>query len=73
MARLQALAGAMFFGVISILCLAGAYAMWPAHFFSTPFASMTVTMLSRSAASTILGIIGLEFLASLAIVTLSDK
>ncbi len=47
--------------------------MWPADFFSTPFASMTVIMLSRSAASTLLGILGLEFLASLAIVTLSDK
>ena len=62
-----------FFAAISLLSLVGAYAMWPSHFFGTPFVHMTFVMLLRSAASTILAIVGLEFLGSLAIVALSDR
>ena len=69
----QMLAGALFFAAVSLLCLAGAYAMWPLHFFSTPFSQMTFEMWLRSAASTVLAFIGLEFLGSLAIVALSNS
>ena len=71
MVRRQVLAGALFFAAISLLSLAGAYAMWLSHFFSTPFAQVTFDMLLRSVASAVLAIFGIEFLASLAIVALS--
>jgi hypothetical protein len=67
------LAGALFFAAFFFLFSGGAYAMWPSNFFSTPFAQMTFGMLLRSVASPVLAIIGLEFLGSLAIVTLSDR
>ena len=67
------LAGALFFAVVSLLALVGAYVMWPMHFFSTPFSQMTLEFWLRSAASTVLAIIGLEFLGSFAIVALSDS
>ena len=65
-------AGAVFFGVCAVLLLVGAYAMWPADFFATAFAEMSAATLIRAAASLILGAIGLEFLAALAIVTQTD-
>jgi hypothetical protein len=47
--------------------------MWPSDFFSTPFSEMTFGVLLRAIASPMLAVIGLEFLAALAIVTLSDS
>ena len=55
----------MFFG--------GAYLMWPADFFSIPFADMTFAMLLRAAATLALAAIGLEFLGGLFIVTQSEQ
>jgi hypothetical protein len=66
------LAGAIFFGTFAIVFLSGAYVMWPPDFFSTQFVDMTFSMLLRAAASPVLGIVGLEFLGGLAIVTQSD-
>ena len=65
-------AGAIFFGTCAVLLLIGAYVMWPADFFGTAFSEMTAAMLLRAAASLVLAIIGLEFLAALAIVTQAD-
>jgi hypothetical protein len=47
--------------------------MWPPDFFSSSLSDMTSGMLLRAAASIVLAIVGLEFLAALAIVTLSDR
>ena len=66
------LAGALFFGTFAVVFLGGAYAIWPADFFSTPFSEMASGMLLRAAASLVLAIVGLEFLGGLAIVTQSD-
>ena len=70
---LKPVAGPVFFGVIAVLLFAGSYAMWPPGFFSTPYSDMTLGMLLRAVASPILAAIGLEFLAALAIVVLSDN
>jgi protein-S-isoprenylcysteine O-methyltransferase Ste14 len=70
---LKPAAGPIFFAVIALLLLAGSYAMWPEGFFSTPFLEMTTGMLLRAVASLILVVIGVEFLAALAIVSLSDN
>ena len=69
---LKPAAGPCFFAVIALLLFAGAYAMWPGDFLSTPFPDLTTGMLLRAVASLVLGIIGLEFLAALAIAALSD-
>ncbi len=71
--ELQVLAGALFFAAFTLLSVGGAYVMWPSHVFSTQFSEINLGMLLRSAASLVLAIIGLEFLGSLAIVTLSDR
>jgi hypothetical protein len=70
---IKALAGPVFFGVCALLIFAIACVMWPAEFFGTPFPGMTTGILLRAVASLILGFIGLEFLAALAIVVLSDN
>ena len=70
---LKPAAGPLFFGVIALLLFAGAYAMWPSGIFGTPYSDMTIAMLLRAVASPILATIGLEFLAALAIVVLSDN
>ena len=67
------LAGAVFFAVIAVALLCGAYVMWPPDFFDTPFADMTSAMLLRAAASGVLVFIGIEFVWALAIVTQSDQ
>jgi len=67
------LAGAIFFGVCALALLLGAYAMWPADFFSTALAEHPLAMLLRAAASIVLLGIAIEFLAALAIVTQSDR
>ena len=67
------LAGALFFGTFAIVFLGISYAMWPADFFSTPFAEMTPGMLLRAFATFVLAALGLQFLCSLVIVTLSDR
>jgi hypothetical protein len=70
---LKPAAGPLFFAVIALLLFAGSYALWPSGFFSTPYSGMTLGMLLRAVASPILAVIGLEFLAALAIVALSDN
>jgi hypothetical protein len=66
-------AGACFFAAVAFLLLSGAFAMWPADFFSTSLSDMPAGMLLRAAASIVLAIVSLEFLGALAIVTLSDR
>ena len=68
----MSVAGPIFFAAFAILFFGGAYAIWPADFFSVPFAEMTSGSLLRAAASPVLAIVGLEFLGALAIVLLSD-
>ena len=70
---LKSVQGPLFFATFAVLLFGGAYAMWPADFFSTSFAGMTNGALLRAAASSVLAIIGLEFLCALAIVVLSDS
>ena len=70
---LKPAAGPIFFAVIALLLFAGSYALWPEGLFSTPFSMMTAGMLVRTVVSLVLAIIGLEFLAALAIVSLSDN
>jgi hypothetical protein len=65
--------GSFIFAVIALLLFGGSYAMWPADFFSIPFSGMTAGVLLRTVASTLLAMIGLEFLCALAIVILSDS
>ena len=67
------LEGALFFGSFAIVFFGGACLMWPADFFSVPFADMTPGMLLRAAATLVLATIGLEFLGGLFIVTQSDQ
>ena len=70
---LKPAAGPTFFAVIALLLLAGSYAMWPEGFFGTAFAEMTGSMLLRAVSALILAAIGVEFLAALAILALSDN
>ena len=70
---LKAAAGPLFFGVIAMLLFAGAYVLWPEGYFSTPFSAMTASMLLRAVASPVVALIGVEFLAALAIVLLADN
>lgn len=70
---IKAIEGPLIFAVIALLLLGGAYAMWPPDFFSTGFSAITGGALLRAAASTVLAIIGIEFLGALAIVLLSDS
>jgi hypothetical protein len=70
---LKTAAGPLFFGVIALLLFAGSYALWPEGFFSTPFSAMTASMLLRAVASPVVAIVGVEFLAALAIVLLADN
>lgn len=67
------LAGAIFFAIVAIAVLGGAYAMWPPAFFGTSFAEMPPAMMIRAAASAVLAFIGIEFLFALAIVTQMDR
>ncbi len=69
----KSVAGPVFFGAIALLLLGGSYAMWPSDFFSTPFSEMTFGVLLRAIASAVLVVIGLEFVAALAIAMLSDS
>jgi hypothetical protein len=64
--------GALFFGACAAALLGCAYALWPAGFFGTAFSGMDTAMLLRAAAALVLALVGLEFLAALAIVTQSD-
>jgi hypothetical protein len=70
---IKSLGGPLFFATFALLLLGGAYAMWPPDFFSSPLAGMTNAALLRAVASSVLAIIGLEFLCALAIVVLSDS
>ena len=70
---LKPAAGPTFFAVIAVLLLALSYLMWPAAFFGTPFSEMTSGMLLRTVVSLVLATIGVEFLAALAILLLSDN
>lgn len=70
---IKTVAGPLFFAVVAFLLFGGSYAMWPADFFSIPFSGMTIGVLLRAVASTLLAMIGLEFLCALAIATLSDN
>jgi len=70
---LKPAAGPLFFGVIAVLLLAGSYALWPAEIFSVPLSEITLGALLRAAISLVVAIIGVEFLAALAIVLLSDN
>jgi len=65
--------GPLFFLVPALVFLVGSYAMWPPHFIGTPFSEMTSGVLLRAIASPTLAAIGLEFVAALLIVTLSDR
>jgi hypothetical protein len=69
----KAAAGPLFFSVFAFLTLGGAWAMWPADFFSTPFSAMPASMLIRAVASAILVFGALEFFCALAIVLRSDS
>jgi len=69
---LKTAAGPLFFAVLAFLSLAGAYAMWPADFFSIPFSGMPGAMLLRAAAASILALGALEFLCALAIALQPD-
>jgi Mg2+/citrate symporter len=60
------------YAAFAILFFGGAYVMWPAGFFSTPFSQMEAGSLLRAVASPVLAVIGIEFLSALAIVLLSD-
>lgn len=66
-------AGAVFFCVFAVLLLGGAYAMWPAELFHTAFSGWTFAMLLRAVAAFVLAILGVEFLAALVVVTLTDR
>lgn len=66
-------AGAIFFAVFAVLFLGGAYAMWPADFFSTQFSDMTSGTLLRAAAAPVLAILGLEFVGAFVIVTQAER
>lgn len=54
----KVLATALFFAAISLLCLWGAFAIWPSDFFSTPFSQMTLGMLLQALCSPLLAILG---------------
>jgi hypothetical protein len=67
------IAGPLFFAVVALLLLSGAYAMWPAGFFSALSSGLTFGLLLRAAASLVLATIGVEFLGALVITVVSDS
>ena len=70
---LKPAAGPTFFAVIALVLLAISWLMWPEGLFSTPYAEMTGSMLLRGVAAFVLALLGLEFLAALAILLLSEN
>ena len=66
-------AGPLFFGVVAFLLFSGAYAMWPAGFFSALSSELTGDLLLRAVASLVLALIGIEFLGALVIAIMSDS
>ena len=70
---IQSFAGPLFFATVAFLFLCGSYVMWPSDFFGTPFSGIATGALLRAVASPMLAIIGLEFLAALVVVLLSDS
>jgi hypothetical protein len=66
-------AGPLFFAVVAFLLFSGAYAMWPAGFFSALSSGLTGGLLLRAAASLVLAAIGVEFLGALVIAVVSDS
>ncbi len=70
---IRSFAGPLFFAVFALLFCAGAYAMWPAYFFSMPMSETPAATQIRAAAAIVLAILGLEFLSACTITTLSDN
>jgi hypothetical protein len=66
-------AGPLFFAVVAFLLFSGAYAMWPAGFFSALSSGPTIDLLIRAASSLVLAAIGVEFLGALVIAVVSDS
>lgn len=70
---LKSIAGPLFFAVVACLLFGGAYAMWPAELFSAPDSGIAAASLLRGFASLVLVTIGLEFLAALVVVVMTDS
>lgn len=66
------MAGPFFFGIFTVLFLAGAWAMWPPALFAGPLSGISGEAALRALGAVAMAAIGLEFLGAFVVSLVSD-